>query len=187
MFFLFYRQKIVLLVINSSNLKYSIEQLNFRTKQTPFQNCDKKYTQKGKLNQHLLKDHDIDNRSLSVKCSFCSNLFKNRRKLIFYLNQSHAMKIKIINVEFDSLEQFQESKENEQSINICQYVKRRGTNKKKADFYECNRSGSRRIKEEERKRDYSTKGSSKIDCLCTSFMEASQVEGNLDFISIQFD
>lgn len=187
MFFYFIDKKIVLLVINSSNLKYSIEQLNFRTKQTLFQNCDKKYTQKEKLNQNLLKDHDIDNRPLSVKSSLCSNLFKDRRKLIFHLNQSHAMKIKIINVEFDSLEQFQEFKENEQSINVCQYVKRSDTNKKKADVYECNRSGSRMIKKEERKRDYSTKGSSKIDCFCTSFMEVSQVEGNLDFISIQFD
>lgn len=55
------------------------------------ESCSKSYSSKSALNKHLLKDHNINNRLLHIKCEVfdCEFKFKSKINLVQHLNLFH--------------------------------------------------------------------------------------------------
>ena len=72
----------------------------------PCHTCGKTYSTKGKLNQHKLQYHKIDERTANLKCNEVDCNFKsgNLDCLIKHLEEGHNKEFEVCNLTFNSLD-----------------------------------------------------------------------------------
>ncbi|VDK45431.1 unnamed protein product [Anisakis simplex] len=135
--------------------------------------CHRFFANQNSMNAHRFKVHHIVIRA-SVKCPGCDHRATTIHTLNEHCASFHGLKLQFVRRKFKSTNEFQTYLDNLASTQNMAFVRHRKSLNKRQLY--CNRSGAKRVTNEDTIRNRPRKGSAKIGAMCPAHMFYTECE-----------
>ncbi|XP_077503829.1 uncharacterized protein LOC144114150 [Amblyomma americanum] len=145
--------------------------------------CDKVFTQRKNMLQHMRMVHKLETKGAFLHCDQCSSLLSTLENLVHHYNVAHKFPAENLQLSFGNDKEFHDWKGQEEASQVCKFVistgEKRLTNGCTRTYYACNRSGVARPGRGNKTRAMKSQGSCRSGRTCLSFLIVTRDEGTV--------